>query len=142
VVGFALPVVIRCGPEDRLRNLLSLGMLLAWLAYTRFWWALQVSHLAFPTCPFLRLTGHPCPFCGGTRSFAYIWQGDLFHAVRMYPLSPALFVVLVAAIGLLVWGLLKPRDIHIPGWLGGTAAVVGVAAVAVNWTLKLTVLPN
>ena len=28
-------------------------------------------------CPFLSVTGIPCPFCGSTRAFAFVTSGDL-----------------------------------------------------------------
>src|SRR5450756_2833623 len=67
-------------------------------------------------CPFFYLTGHPCPFCGGTRSFAYMWQGDLADSVRLFPLGPAFFA-------------------------GTFVGVAGLAAGAVSgrtWTPRLT----
>jgi hypothetical protein len=30
----------------------------------------------FPACPFRTITGLPCPFCGGTRAFAWAARGD------------------------------------------------------------------
>ena len=61
---------------DRLRYSLVLLGLLAWLLYTRVFWMLHSAGATFPTCPFLLLTGQPCPLCGGTRSFAQMWQAD------------------------------------------------------------------
>jgi hypothetical protein len=89
----AFPVAItRARPVERKRDLTILAGLVLWLVYTRGFWALQAAHLTMPPCPFFYLTGHPCPFCGGTRSFAYMWQGDIANSVRLYPLGPALFV--------------------------------------------------
>lgn len=36
-------------------------------------------------CPFRRLTGHACPFCGLTRSFAALLAGDLRRSVVLHP---------------------------------------------------------
>src|ERR1700693_3433521 len=68
-----------------------LGGLLLWLGYTRIYWIIAAGHLTLPPCPFYYLTGHPCPFCGGTRSFAYMCQGSLTTAVRLFPLGPLFF---------------------------------------------------
>ena len=57
--------LVRAGTEARLRNATLLAGLVIWLVYTRLLWSLQVSHLTLPACPFLTITGHPCPFCGG-----------------------------------------------------------------------------
>src|SRR5215831_17631438 len=96
---------------DRMRDFgLALG-LLTWLLYTRVFWILHAAHLSAPPCPFYYLTGHPCPFCGGTRSFAYMWQGDISDAVRLYPLGPALFAGTVLSVGGLGLGALIGRTL-------------------------------
>src|SRR5260370_42247267 len=61
------------------------------------------------SCQCKCLAGHPCPFCGGTRSFAYMWEGDIADAVRLYPLGPALFAGTVLGIGGLAGGLVTRR---------------------------------
>jgi hypothetical protein len=142
VAAAAQPIVVRARPEDRLRNLVLLGTLMVWMLYTRLYAVLHTAHATLPACPFLQITGHPCPFCGGTRSFAYVWNGDFAHAVRLYPLGPALFVATVVAIPVLAGSVLMRRDIRIPGPLFRVFAAVGVAALALSWALKLTVLPN
>src|SRR5260370_17554698 len=81
----------RAVPAQRLRDLGLVAAFGLWLVYTRLYWAMHAAHLSMPPCPFYYLTGHPCPFCGGTRSFAYMWEGDMADAVRLYPLGPALF---------------------------------------------------
>ena len=136
--------VIRAGRHDRMRNLLVLGVLVGWLLYTRFFWGLKAVHATLPPCPFLLLTGHPCPFCGGTRSFAYLWQCDVADAVRLYPLGPLLFGGTLFGIGGLAAALLSGRTIRwrpSPRWerriLLGVGAVLGT-----SWLLKLTLLPN
>src|SRR5258708_20727215 len=88
----ALPITLnRAVPADRLRDIGLLAGLLVWLLYTRVYFLLQAAHLSAPPCPFFYLTGHPCPFCGGTRSFAYMWQGDFSNPVRLFPLGPMFF---------------------------------------------------
>src|SRR2546428_13091508 len=104
--GFSsMPIALtRALPADRMRDLAIAGALILWLVYTRIFWVLQAAHLSAPPCPFYYLTGHPCPFCGGTRSFAYMWRGDISDAGRLYPLGPAPFAGTLAAIGGLVPG--------------------------------------
>jgi len=141
----AIPVAFpRALAADRLRDVAILGGLLLWLAYTRVFWVLQAAHLTMPTCPFYLLTGHPCPFCGGTRSFAYMWQGDLADAVRLYPLGPVLFAGTLTGAGGLAAGLLTsrtwtPRLTPLQWrllWMGA------VSLVGVSWVLKVFVLGN
>ena len=140
-----MPIAItRAVPADRMRDLGMLLALLTWLVYTRFFFGLRTVHMVLPPCPFYYLTGHPCPFCGGTRSFAYMWEGDLTDSVRLFPLGPAFFLgTLLGSAGLLsgivsgrTWSI-QLSDAH---WrvLG-----VGVAsAILISWILKLFVLGN
>ena len=141
----AFPLAItRPGPGDRIRDLSILGGLLLWLAYTRVYWVISVGHMTLPPCPFYYLTGHPCPFCGGTRSFAYMWQGDLADAVRLYPLGPAFFAGSVVGVAGLALGMVTGRT-----WtptlsrLQWRLLIAGfVVAVGLSWALKLFVLGN
>ena len=141
----ALPISLtRAVPADRFRDLAVLGALVAWLAYTRMFFVLQAAHLAAPPCPFYFLTGHPCPFCGGTRSFAYMWQGDLANAVRLFPLGPLFFAgTFVGAAGLAAGAVSgrtwTPRLTGLQWRLVGT----GIAsAIGISWALKVFVLGN
>ncbi|HKC19438.1 MAG TPA: DUF2752 domain-containing protein [Candidatus Dormibacteraeota bacterium] len=135
---------MRLLPVDRRRDLAIAVALAVWLLYTRVYWILQAAHLGAPVCPFYYVTGHPCPFCGGTRSFAYMWEGDVSNAVRLYPFGPALFAGTFVAIGGLVGGALSGRTVRPRlsreqwrGILFGT-----IATVAVSWALKVFVLGN
>jgi Protein of unknown function (DUF2752) len=141
----AMPLTFsRALPGDRMRDLAVLGGLVLWLAYTRVFWALHAAHLAMPPCPFFLITGHPCPFCGGTRSFAYMWSGDLSDAVRLYPLGPLLFAGTFVAAGALATGIVASRT-WTPKltsmqwrlvWMGC------VSAIGVSWLLKVFILGN
>ena len=120
------------------------GGLLIWLVYTRVYWVLQSMHIGAPTCAFYYLTGHPCPFCGGTRSFAYMWEGDFSDAVRLYPLGPLLFVGTILGVGGLGAGAATghtwtPRLTPFQWRLLGVGAA---GAVLVSWTLKVFILGN
>ena len=141
----ALPLAVtRALPAERARDLAIAGALVLWLVYTRIYWVLQAAHLGGPLCPFYYVTGHPCPFCGGTRSFTYMWRGDLSDAVRMYPLGPALFAGTIAGVGGLVSGAITGRTwtprLTPVQWrgIGAGAAVV----LAISWALKWFVFGN
>jgi hypothetical protein len=136
--------ITRAASGDRLRDLGLLGGLVLWLAYTRIFWALQAVHLTMPPCPFFYLTGHPCPFCGGTRSFAYMWQGDVADAVRLYPLGPALFAGSVVGVAGLATGLVTGRT-WTPSLTSRQWRMLGIgvaSVVAISWALKVFVLGN
>jgi hypothetical protein len=136
--------VVRADREARLRNALLLGGLVLWMLYTRFFATVQTLHMTLPPCPFLAVTGHPCPFCGGTRSFAYMWRGDLERATALYPLGPALFGATLAAIPVLLAGVVLDRDLRWRFSKAWSRALVAAACLplAVSWVLKLTMLPN
>jgi Protein of unknown function (DUF2752) len=136
--------VVRAGAEARLRNALVLAGLVLWLAYTKVFWPLQSMHATLPACPFLAITGHPCPFCGGTRSFASMWDGSVSRAALLYPLGPLLFVGTLVAIPVLAVALLWNRDldVRIPDQARRAMIGAGLGVLAVSWALKLTVLPN
>jgi uncharacterized protein DUF2752 len=117
-----------------------LALLSLWLVYTRFFATLQTAHLTLPACPFYAITGHPCPFCGGTRSYAAMWHGDVVGAFRYLPLGPLLFVATFVVTGYAVWATVNGRRVRvgIPTW----AWIVGGAALALSWSLKLFWLGN
>jgi hypothetical protein len=143
-VSFFPLTLSKAVPGDRWRDLGLLSVLVAWLLYTRVFWVLRAAHLTMPPCPFYYLTGHPCPFCGGTRSFAYMWQGDISDAVRLYPLGPALFTGSLAGVGGLVVGAVTGRT-WTPRLSSAQWRAVGAGSATVvlmSWALKVFVLGN
>jgi len=141
----SLPLALtKAAPGDRWRDFGLLMLLVGWLLYTRIYWVLHAAHLSAPPCPFFYLTGHPCPFCGGTRSFAYMWSGDLANSVRLYPLGPALFAASLLGTGGLAAGVVTgrtwtPRLTRMQWQLLGIGAA---SAVAMSWALKVFILGN
>jgi hypothetical protein len=136
--------VARPDPEARVRDaFLGLGTT-AWLGYTYLYPAVSTAHAALPTCPFLLLTGHPCPFCGGTRSFSAMWRGDLLHAARLYPLGPLLFLVAfpVAVYGILALFSGRSLTVTLRPALQRTLLSAGLVALLTSWSLKLLWLGN
>jgi hypothetical protein len=141
----ALPISLtRALPTDRLRDLALLGGLLLWLVYTRLFFVLQAAHLSAPPCPFYYLTGHPCPFCGGTRSFAYMWRGDLTDAVRLFPLGPLLFAGTLVGVAGLAAGAVSGRTWtpRLTGMQWRLLAIGVASAISISWALKVFVLGN
>ena len=95
-----------------------------------------------PPCLFHTLTGQPCPFCGGTRSFAAMAHGNVAAAVRVFPIGPLLFVAVVAAVIYGAWAVLTGRRVRVtmdPG-LRRALVVAGLLVLAVNWASKLFIL--
>ena len=140
-----MPIALtRAAASVRMRDLALLAGLLVWLAYTRMYFLLHAAHLTVPPCPFYYLTGHPCPFCGGTRSFAYMWEGDLADAVRLYPLGPLLFAGTFVGVAGLVAGAVTGRTWvpRLTGFQWRLLAIGAVSAVTTSWVLKVLVLGN
>ena len=131
-------------PAQRLRDLGLFAALGLWLVYTRLYWAMHAAHLSMPPCPFYYLTGHPCPFCGGTRSFAYMWEGDIADAVRLYPLGPALFAGTVLGMGGLGAGLVTGRtwSPRLTSRQWRLLTIFATSSVLISWALKVFVLGN
>jgi hypothetical protein len=141
----ALPVALtRAVRADRMRDIALLAGLVLWLAYTRVFFALQAAHLTAPPCPFFYLTGHPCPFCGGTRSFAYMWQGDLADSVRLFPLGPAFFAGTFVGVAGLAAGAVSGRTWtpRLTRMQWRVLAISVGSAVVMSWALKVFVLGN
>ena len=129
--------------EERLNAALRFGLTAGWLVYTRFFVALRGAHLVLPPCPFLLLTGHPCPLCGATRGYGAVWRGDLDAAVRYHPLAPAFFVATVvaaAALAVVAATGRRPRlalSYAQQLWL----LAGGLAVVTAAWVFRLLFLP-
>ena len=140
-----MPIAItRAVPADRMRDVGMVLALLTWLVYTKFFFGLRTVHMVLPPCPFYYLTGHPCPFCGGTRSFAYMWEGDLADSVRLFPLGPAFFIgALLGSAGLLS-GIVSGRtwSIQLTNAQWRVLGIGVASAIAISWILKLFVLGN
>ncbi len=134
----------RAVPAQRLRDLGLFAALGLWLVYTRLYWAMHAAHLSMPPCPFYYLTGHPCPFCGGTRSFAYMWEGDIADAVRLYPLGPALFAGTGLGMGGLAAGLVTGRtwSPRLTSRQWRLLTIFPTSSVLISWALKVFVLGN
>jgi hypothetical protein len=141
----AFPISIsKTRPDERFRDLGLFAVLALWLVYTRVFWALRAAHLTLPPCPFYYVTGHPCPFCGGTRSFAYMWEGDISDAVRLYPVGPAFFLGTVIGAGGLAAGLVTGRTWtpRLTSMQWRLLTIGGVSALIISWALKVFVLGN
>ena len=116
-----------------------LGLAIPWLIYTRLYFFLQPRHLTFEGGFFMTYFKKPDPFCGMTRTFAWMWRGDVLHAVSVYPLGPLIFV---ATFGLVAYSgavLLGRRSLRIRLTRRRIWIVVAVCMVALglNWGSKL-----
>ena len=87
-------------------------------------------------CLFKRLTGIPCPTCGGTRAVLHLLRGDLSAAWRSHPLVTVLLLGLMVNAVLSAASLASFRRLPVLQasprawcWLGGLL----LALAALNW---------
>jgi hypothetical protein len=135
--------VRRSHPEERGAIATVGAICAAWLVYTLWYGSAPSNRIGLP-CLFYHLTGHPCPFCGGTRAYAAMWHLDLGSAAHFYPLAPLMFPTTFAVVGYSAWSLLSRRGVyvHVPRWAWWLAGIAGVAVLATSWILKWVWLGN
>ena len=63
--------------------------------------------LGLPPCFFLQLTGYPCPSCGLTTSFAHAAHFHFAEALATQPFGLLLFFLLILAIPLSIYALIR-----------------------------------
>ena len=133
-----LVAVARADPYERIAAVGLLALAVSWLIYTRFYFWLQPRHLTFDG-PFMYLTGKPDPGCGLTRTFAWMWRGDLAHAVLVYPLGPLIFIgtfVLVAySLAVIIVG--RSLRFRLSPVVQRSIVIGALVALGLNWASKL-----
>ena len=70
---------------------------------------LQQGSFKIPGCFFHKMTGLPCPLCGGTRAARALLHGDIPRALALNPLSLIAVAALIAAAGILAWEAVRGR---------------------------------
>ncbi|WP_313409639.1 DUF2752 domain-containing protein [Aeromicrobium sp.] len=85
---------------------------------------------AYGFCPFLNLTGLPCPGCGGLRAVNLLSNGEPVAAVSSNLFAVALVAVLVVA--WLVWTVRRARGVAAPflTWSPRTIVIAGLLVAA------------
>ena len=126
-------------PGDRWLARAVLGVAVPWLAYTRIYFFLHPRHLTFDGGAFMWLFNKPDPFCGGTRTFAWMWTGDVGRAVAVYPLGPLVFVATVALVVYGLYVLVSGRAVRLnpSPTIVRRALLVGFVTLGLNWIAKL-----
>ena len=97
------------------------------------------TQLGLPPCGFFLLTGHPCPGCGLTTSFAHMIRAQLISGVRANPFGVALFLSLAAILPLSIVAWLKRwsiQDTVLRFQIDRWALMLAIMAVA-SWVGRL-----
>jgi len=133
-----MAVVVAANAQERLATAGILALAVSWLTYTHFYFWLQPRHLTYDG-PFMYLTGKPDPACGLTRTFAWMWRGDLLHAFLVYPLGPLMFIGTIAFVAYSVATIVTGRSLRFV--LSPTAQrsimIGALVAIGLNWASKL-----
>ena len=98
-------------------------------------------------CLFRKMTGVPCPGCGGSRSFVMALHGDFYHSIQMNPvgLLVLIFLVSVAVIQIFLFAdslgygravVVKIRRLFEPRILAFAAYFMAAVALG-QWIFKL-----
>ncbi|MFN0086379.1 MAG: DUF2752 domain-containing protein [Blastocatellia bacterium] len=137
----ARPVFSR---HDRTNYLAALGLSTSVLLVAR---SLRPSPLGvgthqqmgLPACPFLYLTGFPCPSCGLTTSFAHAAHLEFYAALLTQPIGLLTFLLTVASIPMLMF--LLARRVRWDDLIHSRAAArlmrVMIALYALGWIYKI-----
>jgi hypothetical protein len=124
---------------DGQQALVTLGLGLPWMAYTRLYFWLHPRGLTVAPSLFMHLTGRPDPLCGLTRTFAWMWRGDLMRAMLAYPLGPVLFLLSFPLLAYAGFVLVRGQAVRVrlPVTMGRAMVAVVVLLFALNWASKL-----
>ena len=102
---------------------------------------LRDPHVAgsWPVCPFLTLTGLPCPACGGLRATQDLLTGHFTAALSSN--AYAVLTVLLGCLAYVAWLASAARGRH-PTWLRRSSAVGGLWAAGLLAFGLLRLLPG
>lgn len=89
-------------------------------------------------CPFLMITGHPCPGCGGLRAVNDLTNGDIVGAVSSNAFAVAVLAVL--AVTWTMWTVRRLRGDVQARWLslGATQLTVVLVVMVAFGAFRLT----
>lgn len=91
-------------------------------------------NLAALQCGFLKTTGIPCPFCGGTRSLRAVAAGDFMAAFLWNPLV-VVGLVFISACGL--FSLIRPAESDIFRRFEPRAPQIIITTIVINWAFVI-----
>ena len=95
-------------------------------------------------CPFLHLTGLPCPGCGLTRAIMLLLQGDVNASFRFHAFAPLflLGIVMVSSAALMPKSFLQPLVLKAERLERQTGfTVIILTGLILYWLTRLLVFP-
>lgn len=124
-------------PNDRRKNIIILcvlcvcGLLLLFLG----------GALKILACPFKKITGIPCPGCGGVRSAVALFHGDIAGAFQYNFLAPFAVLFLAASCIWLLYDISKDkntfREFLSIKW-SRAITIPTIILVTANWIYNIT----
>lgn len=95
-------------------------------------------------CPFLRLTGVPCPGCGLTSAIMLLLQGEIHASIRFHAFAPIFLIGIV----IVVLAALLPKSLIQPV-ISGTEllerqkglSVIVLSGLILYWLARLLAFP-
>jgi len=112
-------------------------LILSWICFGALVVVISSQKFGIPlVCPFKKITGIPCPGCGGTRSTLMLLNGDVKGALLTNPIS----VVFIMSIFLsLVWLFVdgvkgtNSYEKHILRKWNTKVVILVIAVIIANW---------
>jgi hypothetical protein len=98
--------------NNNLRKLLAIGGALIILAFPLYVYLFSFEDIttAQSFCPFKMSTGLPCPGCGITKSFAFIYDGNLTKSFYYHIFGPFAFAFCIGIIIMLSLELITKKE--------------------------------
>lgn len=112
-----------------------------WLPFilAGFWFAYEgyIRYGELAQCSIKKISGLPCPGCGGTRAFYYLFRGELLKSFR---LNPAVIYGVAAYLHFMLLyfyrkhkkGGEQQKEIYIPYYM-----YAAIAVILVQWMIKI-----
>jgi len=100
--------------------------------------------LPLKQCTFLELTGYPCPFCGFTRSFWAIAEGEWTLALNNSPLACLMYIAVVLVFAWNVAGLLmgvkiaRGQFMRLSPEMARLIIIILIILLILNWAYRLS----
>ena len=98
------------------------------------------SYHSLLACTFYAVTGFPCPGCGGTRAFYYLFRGELLKSIEYHPV--VFYGVLAGAHFMVLYfyrnhfhGKNAEEEIQIPIYF-----YLAIAVILLQWIVKILVI--